>query len=320
MSTDLPNVSAVVATRNRAAILRRTLDSLAKQSLQPAEIVIVDGSDGSETKMLCDFPVAGLSSKLRWLKATERGAGAQRNQGVMAAVEATIWFFDDDVTFDQQSAARLWEALQGESVLGGVSAIIKNQSYHSPGRVSRCVFRLLHGSDEESFAGKVIGPAVNLLPENDDRLPDVVPVEWLNTTCTMYRREALPNPVFDPYFTGYSLMEDLALSIRVSQRGWKLANARRARIVHDSQPGEHKNDASKLAAMELRNRRYVMTEVLQRRRPLDYIRLGLWECFTVASTLTSGPGWRNFPRVLSGKIQALLSRAKPATKASSEIS
>ncbi len=36
-------VSAVVATRNRAAMLRRTLDSLAKQSAQPAEIIMVDG-------------------------------------------------------------------------------------------------------------------------------------------------------------------------------------------------------------------------------------------------------------------------------------
>ncbi len=57
----------------------------------------------------------------------------------------------------------------------------------------------------------------------------MVPVEWLNTTCTLYRREALPDPPFLSHFTGYSLMEDLALSLTVGKR-WKLANARGLRI------------------------------------------------------------------------------------------
>ena len=43
--------------------------------------------------------------------------------------------------------------------------------------------------------------------------PEVASVEWLNTTCTIYRGEALPSPPFCNQFTGYSLMEDLALSL-----------------------------------------------------------------------------------------------------------
>src|SRR4029077_19457523 len=108
-----------------------------------------------------------------------------------------------------------------------------------PGRVSRLVFRLMGERREASYAGKGLGPAGNLLPENRDDLPEMVPVQWLNTTCTMYRREALPEPPFPTNFTGYSLMEDLALSLQVG-KSWRLMNARTARVFHDSQPGDHK--------------------------------------------------------------------------------
>ena len=112
--------------------------------------------------------------------------------------------------------------------------MIVNQKYHPPGVISRAVFTLLNGHRALNFAGRVLGPAVNLLPEDRDDLPEVVPVEWLNTTCTLYRREVLPSPPFDAVFRGYSMMEDLTLSLRVG-KGWRLANARTARIFHDSQ-------------------------------------------------------------------------------------
>jgi GT2 family glycosyltransferase len=130
-------------------------------------------------------------------------------------------------------------------------------------------------------------------------------VEWLNTTCTIYRREALPDPAFDVFFTGYSLMEDVTLSQRVAQRGWKLANARTARIFHDSQPGEHKSDVAAQAAMELRNRYYVMTNVLGKNGLPDHLRLFGWELFSIVSA----PRNINHPGMLfstvSGKIAGL---------------
>lgn len=166
------------------------------------------------------------------------------------------------------------------------------------------LFTLLHGRREHSFAGRIIGPAVNLLPEDRGDLPEVVPVEWLNTTCTLYRREALPHPSFDSVFTGYSMMEDVTLSVRVG-RNWRLANARTARIFHDSQPGTHKADVSALAAMELVNRHYVMTQVLRRDRWRDFVRLGLWEAFQLTVCLARCESRNSFWPQLLGKGRAL---------------
>jgi hypothetical protein len=156
---------------------------------------------------------------------------------------------------------------------------------------------------ESSFAGCVLGPAVNLLPEDREDLPEVVPVEWLNTTCTLYRREALPDPPFPEHFKGYSFMEDVTLSLTVGRR-WKLANARTARIYHDSQTGSHKFDPELIAEMQVVNRHYVMTKVLGRSRISDYLKLLLFELFSLASILKLPAGRMVFGPTLRGKVRA----------------
>ena len=322
MTAQVLPISAVVATRHRPHALRRTLTSLAAQSAQPAEVIIVDASTGDETAQVCAAPPAGLLSELRWVRANTAGAAAQRNQGVELAQYEVIWFHDDDVEFRADCVARLWSALAADPGLGGVNAMIENQRYHPPGRISRCLFRLLHGRAEESYAGKMIGPACNLLPEDRPDLPEVQPMEWLNTTCTMYRRAALPAPVFPPLFVGASTLEDAALSLMV-RRQWRLANARTARIFHDHLGGDHKRNAAELAEMELVNREYLMAELLGRQRASDYAKLALLQLFNIAAGLQSWWAWRQLPAVLRGKLRGAWiiwqrrrrpSRARPSVK------
>lgn len=298
-------ISAVVPTKDRAHVLERTLASLAEQDIIPAELIVVDGSAGSESRMVIQDWAAKLASQntVRWLRAEKLGAAVQRNQGLMSATQPFIWFFDDDILFEPDCVPRLWRTIEGDPRLGGVSAMITNQKYHPPGLVSRTVFALIHGRNEATFAGRVIGPAVNLLPEDREDLPETVPTEWLNLGCTIYRREALPNPVFDSVFTGYSLMEDLTLSVRVGKK-WRLANARKARIYHDSQPGAHKADVAALAEMELVNRHYVMTEVLDRRHWMDYARLFIWEFFQLLGDLRYAKNFRRLSSKWGGKWRA----------------
>lgn len=315
MTVDLVPFSVVIPTRNRAAVLRRTLESLAAQSCQPAQIILVDASEDEATRCLCvEQPVRGLNAEVVWRAARARGAASQRNQGVQECRHAVIGFFDDDILLEPDCVARLWRTLQSDAGLGGVNAMITNQRYQPPGRASRLMFCLMAGRREASYAGLVLGPAVNLLPEDRDDLPEAVPVEWLNTTCTLYRREALPEPPFSADFTGYSLMEDLALSLTVGRR-WKLANARAARIYHDSQPGEHKNDVAALSRMELLNRHHVMTEILKRRRVRDYAKLTLWELCQLSICALQKQGGVGFRQDLRGKLlglsDILVGRIKP---------
>ena len=298
--------SAVIPTCRRAQVLARTLESLLQQGLLPAELIVVDASADDDTRQVVEAFACKTSgmTNVRWMKAETPGAAAQRNQGVAAATQPVIWFFDDDILFEPDCVARLWAALHSAPDLGGVNAMITNQRYQTPGKISRRMFRLMAGEDCSSYAGRILGPAVNLLPEDREDLPEIVPVEWLNTTCTLYRREMLPIPPFPAHFTGYSMMEDVTLSLLVGRKA-RLANARTARIFHDSQPGSHKSSPCDLAEMELTNRHYVMTRVLERRSGLDYMRLFGWELFQMTSGLLQSAGRRDFPARLLGKARAL---------------
>jgi GT2 family glycosyltransferase len=303
MATVLP-ISAIVPTIGRSELLLRTLESLARQSSQPIEMVIVDASRDRQTEQLCKRCISGLKTQLVYRTARKAGAAAQRNEGVSYAAHSNLLFMDDDILFEEDCLQRLWEALKSDDELGGVNATIINQQYSSPGLFSRILFRLLHGRYEASYAGKCIGPAFNLLAEDRDDLAEIVMVDWLNTTCTLYRKEALPNPPFADHFEGYSLMEDVALSLTVA-RDWKLANARTARIYHNSQLAAYKNNQTSLARMELINRHYVMTRVMNRTTAMDYAKLALLEVFGVVTPLVSARAWRSLPSVLLGKARGV---------------
>ena len=303
--TQLP-ASAIIPTRNRHGILAVTIESLLDQGHLPAELIVVDASDGEETRLNVEAFAAksGSACEIKWLRATSTGAATQRNQGIALATQPFVFFFDDDIRFECDCVKRLWSALCSNPHLGGVNAMIINQRYHTPGSISRLMFRLMAGESCTTYAGRVLGPAVNLLPEDRDDLPEVVETEWLNTTCTVYRREALPQPPFPTHFTGYSLMEDVTLSLIVGRR-WKLANARTARIYHDSQPGTHKQSIMELSRMQLVNRYYVMTSVLQRTSLGDHVKLLLWEIFGIASTASSAHRLGTLPQSVLGKLSAI---------------
>ncbi|MEL6579495.1 MAG: glycosyltransferase [Cyanobacteria bacterium J06621_12] len=297
-------ISAIVATRDRSIPLQTMLKSLAKQSVQPQEMIIIDGSDDQQTEQLCLSKIEGLATEVYYYHATEIGAATQRSQAMKYVTQNTVWLLDDDIFFEPNCLQRLWQTLSSDPRLGGVNAMITNQQYLPPGKISRTLFRFLHGRDEHSYAGKCITPGLNLLPEDRPDLPEAVSVDWLNTTCVLYRRQALPQPLFPSLFTGYSLMEDLALSLTVGKQ-WRLANARTARIFHDSQPGKHKNNRQVLAQMELVNRHYIMTQILGKKTLKDYFKLFIFQLFGIVASLVSWSGWLNLPGTIWGKLKAI---------------
>lgn len=297
-------ISLVIPTCGRQAALRRMLESVKEQDARPAEIVIVDASDDGETRRVIEDLAGGFDPgcRLRWLRAGARGAAVQRNQGVAEASQAVIGFADDDVILEPHCMERLWAALQSAPDVGGANAMITNQKYHEPGAATRLVYRLIGGGRGPDYAGRIFGPAVNTLPADRDTMPEVVPVDWLNLGLTLYRREALPEPPFWPEFTGYSMMEDAALSLVVA-RQWKLVNARTARIFHDTQTGSHKDNAGEVARMALVNRDFVARRVLGRRGAGYWASLAVWVVFQLAAQAARLPRNPKAWGVIKGTLQ-----------------
>ena len=273
--TQLFDLSAIIPTLNRDVILKRTLESFANQSFQPKEIIIIDASlNFDETKYL---NIENLKSDILHIRAIEKGGATQRNQGIAIANYPIIGFFDDDILLEADCIKILWDTLHMDRNCGGVNAVITNQTYQPPGKVSSFFYKLMGADIKTSLAGKCIGPAINFWPDANNQ-GSVNKIDWLFSGCTLYRKEALPSPVFDAHFKGYSLMEDLALSLRVG-KNWILLNNSKAKIFHDSQPSDEKDNIAIMAEMDLVNRYYIMKYILMKTTYKDILRLVLQQLF-----------------------------------------
>lgn len=93
MELDL-TVSVVIATRNRADWLRDTLESVAKQSRAPDEVVVVDNASTDHTKDV----VLSFADRLnvRYVHEPRRGIPYARNAAVRSATGDIVAFIDDD--------------------------------------------------------------------------------------------------------------------------------------------------------------------------------------------------------------------------------
>ena len=296
-------VSIIIPTANRHLVLKKTLYSIREQTIQPEEIIIIDASDGETTKEICTI-FSATTNKLTYIEAKEKGAAKQRMQGIRRSGLPFIFFMDDDIILEQGCIGKIWDCLHDHPEAAAANAMITNQQYYNPGKATKFMYRLMSGQKLNSYAGKCIGPAWNLLPQDAGAL--VNETEWLNTTCTLFRRESLPEPVFPEHFNGYSLMEDLALSLTVA-RTWKLYNVREAKIFHDSQPGIHKNSAFKTSKMELMNRHFIMVKILKRSGFKYEVKLALFELWGIIPLLRSVGGIKKLLPVLGGKFAASVS-------------
>lgn len=193
--------------------------------------------------------------------------------------------------------------------------MISNQSYLNPSRLSRLLFGFLGGSTAGGFAGRWLGSVLNLLPEDRSDLPEVVHTEWLNTTCTLYRREALPDPPFPEWFHGYSLSEDLLLSLEVQKRGWKVANVRTARIYHDSQGGAHKADQAKVVAMEVYNGWRIGRMYSDLSPGRLGVNLAAVQLYKLLASLSRPAEWKMFAARLRGNLMGWWQVARSASGA-----
>lgn len=300
------HVHAVIPTVGRTVRLCRTIESIFLQDVVPTEILIVDAGSTLDTRMAVQQLKAratALGINLNWQSAVVRGAAAQRNQGAEVASEPYILFLDDDVDLDPGCLAALWNAMEKDASLGGCNAVITNQHYSPPGRAMRYLLAWLGCPRTGSLAGRCCGPALNFLParnpsDGDER------VDWLNTTCTFYRRSALPSPPFLPFFNGYSLMEDLALSLEVGKR-WQLCSLPAARIYHDSAPASYKSKVISRQAMEVANRWFIARHILQRPWQTLILALLVLQCVSLLALLRTPARWACVPGWVLGSLAGL---------------
>lgn len=107
-ASTVPLFSVVVPTYNRSQRLQRALGSIAAQTLQDYEVIVVDDASTDQTPTL----LAALESeRLRALRNEQnRGVSGSRNRGCAAARGELVVFLDDDDQLRPEALACLREA------------------------------------------------------------------------------------------------------------------------------------------------------------------------------------------------------------------
>lgn len=128
MASDSGNlqISAIVCTYSNASLLRRTLDSLIKQTLPPQEyeIVVVDNNSTDNTMEVVREFQERCSHQIHYVLETTQGLSAARNTGIQQSSGPIISFIDDDAEADPNWLAAVVEAFRRNPDAWGVGGNI----------------------------------------------------------------------------------------------------------------------------------------------------------------------------------------------------
>ena len=221
-------LALVIATRDRPALLRRLLESVAGQSCLPAQVIIVDARSTVGASWRASFPQLNLCE----IKTSRRGLTRQKNLGVSALEPriSLVGFLDDDMVLERgaiEAMLRYWEGCP-EEVGGAAFNVVTPAPERS--RLVRWFWKtfLIH----DGSSGLVLRSGYNT-PITNAR--EIRFVEWLNGGSTVWRRAVVEAHRFEEWFERNGLCEDVHYSLQLSKR-YKLAVVAQARVHHLEAP------------------------------------------------------------------------------------
>jgi len=206
-------ISVVVPSRNRRAMLARCLGALAAQSLDPAafEVVVVDDGSSDGTDEL----LAGLDTpyRMRSLRLHGGGQSAARNAGAEAASGAVCLFLDDDCIASAELVEEHLAAHREDPRLLAIGKLVQ---------------QIPNGGDwyARAFARD--------WREHYERM-ETRPASWSDCysgNISVPRRAMLD---LGGFATDVPVSEDIELGFRLQERGFALRYLPRASAVHDDQ-------------------------------------------------------------------------------------
>ena len=183
-----------------------------RQTLVPNELVIVDGSRDKKTDCIIQGRRHTSKYPILYIR-SEPNLTIQRNIGILHSSGEYLYFFDDDIVLDSKYLENIQKTFLDDKYLkiGGIAGRIVNfPAANKP--VDRIFRKLFYLTDLGRGRIKLSG-----LPEHrNDSVLSYVNV--LSGCCMAYKKEVFVHFRFDENLKGYSYLEDIDFSYRVSQK------------------------------------------------------------------------------------------------------
>lgn len=196
-------ISAVIPTRDRAAMVGEAIASLLAQSRPPDEILIIDDGSTDDTARV----LAGFGPALRVLHTPGLGPSGARNAGLAAAQGEAVLFLDSDDLLAPDALAAL------EAALAGMPDAL-----------------LAHGT-----------LAIDILPGGTrGPLAETVATMPVLIGTVLFRTAALR--AIGGFAAGLRFGEDTDLFCRVREAGWPCARIERTVLRYRRHPGNMTQD------------------------------------------------------------------------------
>ena len=301
-------ISAIIATVGRPELLRLCLESLSKQTVPVAEVVVVhcgdDEATAALTKEAC-WSDAGMN--VRYFHYPERNCAAQRNFAISRATYDNLLLVDDDVEVDARWAEELFAPVWSDPNVGATMGRLVNQPMAAPTFFWRIYRTVLHGKRKGFEPGRLVGAALpNGFPTTAREL---IPCEWIGGGASALRREAFASVGgFASFFVGSSPGEDLDLGYRLS-RSWKVYYVPSANCIHHQAP-DGREGLDQHQYLSMRSRFGILTITMGKSRAKALAHIGLWalvQFLSEVASLRHGLLRPDLPRAWAGRLRGFLS-------------
>jgi glycosyltransferase involved in cell wall biosynthesis len=132
-------ITVVVCTYDRCQTLKKTIESVAAQTLSHSlawEILVVDNNSTDQTRQVVEALQRRFPERIRYVFEPQQGVSYARNAGTREARGEILAFIDDDETADAKWLAILTSNLHGGQWAGAGGRIVPPSNFSSPSWLS----------------------------------------------------------------------------------------------------------------------------------------------------------------------------------------
>lgn len=266
--------SLLICTYNRSNSLIRLLKSVEEQFLYPNEILIIDASEGQETKLKLE-PLKFKNLKYFRVQNESKGLTKQRNFGLdrISKSSQIVCFLDDDIILEKEYFQNLIGTYEKFPQALGVGGFIQENIkwIRTNNNGTQYNFYQFDGYKRPFGSRYLLRKILGLLPDKRPGfMPEfshgypiaflppsskIYPVEYFMGGVSSYKTEIFDKLSFSERFAGYGLYEDMDFCLRLSLMGELFVNTS-AKVQHLHEESG-RPDYFKYGKMMIENGHYV---------------------------------------------------------------